>query len=181
MENNPTDNQRFINFNSFLDKIETSINKSYTDLETSNKSLKNQTDAIPYEETEYSNIFTNIERRETALHTYTSKLTETKEHIERLMNKIRDYTLLFTQVKQTINNQHLRSGLQGQLKQLIRNQPNSKEIIRSLPEPVGDFVKRNKYVDAGPRSNSRTKKGGIKNKKKYTKRKTSKTSKKVKH
>ena len=171
MENYLLDNEEFSDFNDFLNQTENTIKKSYTNLKKMNNSLKHTTDATPYEETQYNNIFTSIETRDRALQSYMSRLEETKAHIERVMNKIRDHMLLHTQVKQTINNQHLRSGLQGQIKQLIRNQPNSQEIISSLPEPVGDFVTSDKYVDAGPRS--RTKKGGIKNKKKYTRRKTS--------
>ena len=142
------ESQTFTKFNNFLGKIENIINNSYTDLETSKLSLQTQSDARPYEETEYNDIFTELETREKTMGQYFSKLSETKDHIERIINKINGFSSLITEVKQTINNQHLRSGLSGQLKQLIRNQPNSKSIIKSLPKPISYSLKKDEYIDA---------------------------------
>lgn len=161
----------FNGFNNFLGTFEEKIIGEYNTLNNSNEYFKNQPDATPYKNNEYTNIFDHLDDTETTLDGYVSKMTEINQNIERIINKIRDFKSLIMEVKQSVNNQNFRSGLKGQITQTIRQQPDANEIMQSLPGQLVDSMNMG-YVDAPFKS-----KGGKKNKKRNTKRKTLKVHK----
>ena len=93
--------------------------------------------------------FDKIEHSENEINKNILDLIKIKEYIETIINKYNNILSLYLNIKQSLNNHQLRSGLQGQIIQQINNtNPKTiKKIIKLLPKPITHLISRNKYVD----------------------------------
>lgn len=98
-----------------------------------------------------------------------------KQQIERIRNKTKEYLSLLDEGKKELNNQQLRSGLQGLIKEQIDNSPNSNAIKASLPEPIAESIKIYRDVPFNKNKGGKTHKRNKRNKR--NKRRTRKSRK----
>lgn len=135
-----------ISFKDFLSRLKDSYNSLYDDLKQTINDLKSNSTAKRYSGEVYNDAFEGMEINKETANQYIIHLTETKKQIEELINIIANIPALLDENSKLINNQQLRSGLQGQIKEkIMRENP---DVISSLPESIQDFVLDKEYVDA---------------------------------
>ena len=133
----------------YIDDVESNIDNLYDKMQKLKPFIEKIPDAKPFKQDEYNMIFDGLENtRDTIENILVPKMHETKHRIDVILDKMGAYLSLLSNVEKTINNQHLSSGLQGMIKRKIREQPNSRRIIESLPDTIRQRVKSKKYKSA---------------------------------
>ena len=137
------------NFNSSLRQMENLLDNLSTKLTNSFKNITTHPNPKPDDNSIYNITFDKIEHIENEINKNILDLIKIKEYIETIINKYNNILSLYLNIKQSLNNHQLRSGLQGQIIQQINNtNPKTiKKIIKLLPKPITHLISRNKYVD----------------------------------
>lgn len=98
-------------------------------------------DALHFDRDMYDKFFDSALETDSKDTAYISKLTETKEKIDDLIDVINSNFAQRNEIKQLINNQQLRSGLMGVTKQNILKNVSTAEIFK-YPEYLRDVIIR---------------------------------------
>lgn len=172
MQTTPAETTSFKNFNDFLGGLKNKITGGYDTLNQSNEYFKDPQNAEPFNRTKYDIIFDNLDKTERTINDYVLKMKEINKNVEDVINEIENLNSLIVEVRKSVNNHELRSGMQGQTKQTVLQQLTPEERSR-LPVYVVDVLNRD-YASTpyNPKG-----KGGKKNKKRNTRRKTLKVHK----
>jgi hypothetical protein len=161
-----TDLVKIDNFKKFLNEVQIRAKESAT--VTSAKMEKMlELDATPFDRAMYENFFDSASETDSNETTFISKLRETKEKIDGVIDTINSNLAQRDKIKQIINNQQLRPGITGIAKDNIsKNQ--SPDVIFKFPYFVQEIVSR-PHVDTphkkGGNLTRRNRKRKIKSKK----------------
>lgn len=132
------------NFKTFLNETKMNFNNSTTQTLKLIENIKNG-DASPDSREDYDQKFDYMIKKDNESNRYISQLSEIKGKIDDLIDTINSSVETNTELKRIINNQQLRSGLQGISKQIITENASINDIL-NYPDPIKRFV-ADKFVD----------------------------------
>jgi hypothetical protein len=133
------------NFDAYLGQLEVMMQDVINIYNTTTQQIKEQPNGMPYDDDEYHRKMDAIDLHEATASSLAPRLIDTKNRIDILLGKLNNVNSSFEQMRKTLNNTKLSSGLQGLIKRQIRSQPNATQIINSLPESVGDTLRDDEY------------------------------------
>ncbi len=151
------------NFKKFLNELQINTTKVNANISDSIEQIKNLS-AKPIDRAQYDYYFNSFSVNNLNETAYISKLTETKEKIDDIIDGINNNSAQRNELKKIVNNKQFRSGLEGLSRQYITDNVPMSEI-EQYPEKMRDLVK-GPYVDTPYR-----RKGGKSKKKRQIKSK----------
>ena len=132
------DLEKIENFKRFLNDVQMRAKESAT-VTSANMDKMLKLDPTPFDRAMYENFFDSASKIDSNETTYISKLRETKEKIDDVIDAINGSISQRNEFKKIINNQQMRSGFTGLSREKVLNATPMSEI-EQYPEYMRDLV-----------------------------------------